>query len=296
MSPSPEDTPRRASLFALLAGVTWGCSGTLASFLPGGFSSLTIGAFRLLVGGTFLLLFAGRGIGKLFRPRSGEGKTLVLSVIAISLTQITFFTAVLKAGVGLSTMIYIGLSPLFAGIIEHLVDRTPLDRRWYRSVGLTLTGSLLLGGINWGNLREPSGLFFALAASLGWSLTGLTMKRLQRRRGSLEVTTLVMFLGGVVMAPLLIRADWNLVFSWPVPLTLLLLGFLTASVPYVLFNRSVRTIPAGHAFVLGMTEPLTAALLGVILLGEPFTPLHGVGYGLIFGGVMLLYMSGGKGK
>jgi drug/metabolite transporter, DME family len=293
MSGLTEDSPRQASLYALIAGVTWGTSGTLASLLPEGFPSLSIAAFRLSLGGCFLLLFMGKGIFRLFRIHRGEGKALIVSAAAISSMMFFFFTAVQMTGVGMSTMIYIGLSPLFAGIIERVVDRTPLERRWFRSVGLTLAGSLLLGSVNWQDLKEPRGLFFAAAASLGWSLTGLSMKRLQKNRGSLEVTTLVMFLGGLVMCPFLLSTDRNLVFSGNTPLVLILLGFLSASLPYWLFNRSVRTIPAGHAFVLGMTEPLTAALLGGVLLGEPFGLIHLIGYGLIFTGVMLLHLSSG---
>ncbi|MBN2626083.1 MAG: EamA family transporter [Spirochaetales bacterium] len=293
MSGLTEDSPRRASLYALVAGVTWGTSGTLASLLPEGFPSLSIAAFRLFLGGCFLLLFSGKGVIRLFRFHKGEGKALILSVAAISSMMIFFFTAVQMSGVGMSTMIYIGLSPLFAGIIERVVDRNPLERRWFRSVGLTLTGSLLLGSVSWQDLRDPRGLLFAAAASLGWSLTGLSMKRLQKNRGSLEVTTLVMFLGGLVMCPFLFTADRTLVFSGRTPLILMLLGFLSASLPYWLFNRSIRTIPAGHAFVLGMIEPLTAALLGILLLGEPFGLIHLIGYSLIFTGVMLLYLSSG---
>ncbi len=285
---------RKYSVQALFAGITWGCSGTLASLLPEGFTSLSIGAFRLLIGGLFLLAYSGKHIGRILRPVPGEGKTLLLSIVAITLTQISFFTAVLKAGVGLSTMIYIGLSPLFAGLIEHFVDRTPLTSRWYRSVGMTLAGSIVLAWINWEYLVDPTGLLFALGACLGWSLTGLTMKRLQKNRSSLDVTTLVMFLGGLVMTPLLIRADWMVIPHIRTIVPLILLGVLSASVPYALFNRSLEGIPAGHAFVLGMTEPLTAALLGIIVLGEAVSAVHVFGYGLIFIGVVLMYLSGGQ--
>ncbi|MDC7220882.1 MAG: EamA family transporter [Spirochaetales bacterium] len=284
-------SPKKAQAYALLAGITWGFSGTIAAYLPTEIGSLTIAAFRLFLGGLFLLAYQAKNVRHLMKAPRESLPTLFISALALVSTQACFFSAVSRIGVGLSTMIYIGSSPLFAGILERLTDKVPLSGKWFRSVLFTLVGSVILGAVNWDGLTAPSGLLYALGAGLSWSTTGLTMKRLQKYKGSLEVTTQVMVLSGLMILPLLSGANWPVILTAPAIPPLLLLGLLTASIPYALYNLAVKTIPAGHAIVLGMSEPLTAALLGILLLGEPATPLHLLGYALIFTGVLLLYLS-----
>jgi DME family drug/metabolite transporter len=46
------------------------------------------------------------------------------------------------------------------------------------------------------------------------------------------------------------------------------LGVVTTVVAYLLYGRGLRTVPAPVAVTLGLAEPLVAALLGLVVLGE----------------------------
>ena len=46
------------------------------------------------------------------------------------------------------------------------------------------------------------------------------------------------------------------------------LGIVTTSVAYILFSAGLKRIPSSSAVTLSLAEPLTAALLSVIVVGE----------------------------
>ena len=58
---------------------------------------------------------------------------------------------------------------------------------------------------------------------------------------------------------------------------LIFIGVACTAVAYGLFNAGLRTVPSGAASILTLWEPLTAAVLAVVLLGETLSPAALVG-------------------
>jgi drug/metabolite transporter (DMT)-like permease len=46
-------------------------------------------------------------------------------------------------------------------------------------------------------------------------------------------------------------------------------------------------VPAPRAGVFSVLLPVSAALIGVLVLGEPFTAVHGVAFAMALAGVLL---------
>lgn len=67
----------------------------------------------------------------------------------------------------------------------------------------------------------------------------------------------------------------------------LALGGIAAALPYFLFNTGMRYIPVPHAYLYESTEPLTASMLGMLLLKERLSLSGMMGYGLISAGLLL---------
>jgi DME family drug/metabolite transporter len=66
------------------------------------------------------------------------------------------------------------------------------------------------------------------------------------------------------------------------------LGIVATALPYSLFSMGIGIVPVAKAYTLTLTEPLTACILGVLLLGErlSFTSIAGIFF--IFSGLALL--------
>jgi DME family drug/metabolite transporter len=76
----------------------------------------------------------------------------------------------------------------------------------------------------------------------------------------------------------------------------LYLGIVTTSVAYILFSAGLKRIPSSSAVTLSLAEPLTAAILSVIVVGERLDGTSWMGIFLLLGGILVLTLSGRKVK
>ena len=63
---------------------------------------------------------------------------------------------------------------------------------------------------------------------------------------------------------------------------------MPTALAYVLFARGLREVRVSEAATLTLAEPLTAALLGVSVLGEPLSGGGALGAALVLGGLLVL--------
>jgi DME family drug/metabolite transporter len=98
----------------------------------------------------------------------------------------------------------------------------------------------------------------------------------------------VFCLAGVLMAPVFLTQPTAWMGESRGWLVALHLGLITTALAYVLYGRGLKETSVSSTVTLSLAEPLTAALLGVFFLGEPFTLQAVAGAALIFLGLLLL--------
>ena len=76
----------------------------------------------------------------------------------------------------------------------------------------------------------------------------------------------------------------------------LYLGIVTTSVAYILFSAGLKRIPSSSAVTLSLAEPLTAAILSVLVVGERLNGTSWMGIAMLLGGILVLTLSGRKVK
>jgi DME family drug/metabolite transporter len=69
------------------------------------------------------------------------------------------------------------------------------------------------------------------------------------------------------------------------------LGIMATGIAYLLFAKALTHVSSSTAVTLSLAEPLTAALLGVFLLGENLTITSWFGMTLLILGIGLLLWS-----
>ena len=78
--------------------------------------------------------------------------------------------------------------------------------------------------------------------------------------------------------------------QWPddlrAPLILTVYGFATVALAVLLFYDALRRIPAARASIVATIEPVVAALLATVVLGQTLTPAGWLGLGLVVVGVV----------
>ncbi|BCS52839.1 transporter [Geobacter sp. SVR] len=276
-------------MLVLLAAVIWGTTGTSQALAPSGASSMTIGALRLIVGGTALLTVSLLG-GGLDRNLLRHPWVTIVAASMVAAYQLCFFAAVSVTGVAVGTMVAIGSSPVLAGVATYLLRRRLPDRSWFFATIFAIAGCILLFIPNQGEMVhvQPRGVILAMgagAAYVGYTMAIKTLLRSARPDGVIAV---VFALGGLLLSPALIGSDLRWAFQPRGILVVLHLGLFATALAYVLFARGLKTIPTAHAVTLSLAEPLTASLLGFIVLRERLTSYSLIGMISIFAGLAIL--------
>jgi DME family drug/metabolite transporter len=268
----PAAAPGLAVLAVLAAAALFGTTGTAQALGPADTTALGVGAVRLAVGalalGLAALAAADRPAGgRAWRRHAGP---LLLGGLAVASYQLAWFAGLRRTGVALGTIVGIGSGPVFAGILHWLRHRGGLPRAWLGGTALSVAGAALLAtrGAG-GGAADALGLLFTLGAGLSYAVYTQAAKR--ALEGGLDATGTMAGLfavGAVLMAPLLAFEPLGWLATGRGAALALHLGAVTIGLAYWLYGWGLRSLPAPTVVTLTLAEPLTAALLGVAVLGE----------------------------
>lgn len=292
---SPRPSSRRAgALLVVAAAVLWGTTGTTQALGPDDTTPLTVGTVRILLGGVALLALVlarpgGPGQVRALGHRRQRGALLV-GAVAVAAYQVAFFAGVDRAGVALGTVVGIGSAPVMTGLLQWALDRRPPPAGWWPATGLAIVGAALLLAPDDGvEAADPLGIVLALGAGLAYACYTIAAKRSLDRHGAPTAVMAVIFAGGaVLLLPLLAGADLRWLATPSGLLAAAWLGLGTTALAYVLFGRGLAAVHPATAATASLAEPLTAAALGLVVLGERPGPLGHLGGLLVLAGLVVL--------
>jgi DME family drug/metabolite transporter len=270
----------------LCAALLFGTTGTAQALGPS-VPPLVVGASRIVLGAALLLLFAF--LTRRVRVGASPGVVL-LAGVCVAVYQATFFVAVADTGVAVGTVVAIGSAPAFAGLLSRRFAGERLDWRWGAATGLACLGVclLVLAGAPGGELSVP-GVALALVAGAGYAGYAVAGKRMLDRGGTPDgVMAAVFCVAGILLLPVLVFGP-SAALATPGGLALALyLGAVPTALAYILFARGLAGIGASETATLTLAEPVTAAALGVIVLGERPGAPTALGAALVLAGLVLL--------
>ncbi len=217
-------------------------------------------------------------------------RAVLLAGACVAVYQATFFAAVAETGVAIAAVVALGSAPAFTGLLARAFAGERLHWRWAAATGLACAGvALLLIGGGTGGEVSPAGVGLALVSGSGYAGYAVLSKRMLDAGGAPEgVMAAVFSAGALLLLPLLVVVPLGELGS-PGGLALALyLGTIPTALAYILFARGLEKIGAGETATLTLAEPLTAALLGVIALGERPSAAAAAGAALVLGGLVLL--------
>lgn len=151
------------------------------------------------------------------------------------------------------------------------------------ATGLSLLGLILLigGPQGHGQLIGEGLVFLSVLSVVGWTMINTY---LSRKYSAFDITAYSLISGTILLIP--IALWWNglprVSLSLSVWLALLALGPLCTVVTFALWNWGLKFIGASRAGIYLNLEPLVGALLGVIVMRDPF------GIHLLIGGFLII--------
>ncbi|WP_106581208.1 DMT family transporter [Murinocardiopsis flavida] len=274
----------RGFVLLLTAGLLWGTGGISGHLLQAdaGLAPLSVAAYRLLLGGgliTVLLVATGRLRG---RP---PVRALLVNGVLHAVFQGLYFGSLALVPVGFATLVKIGSVPVFVTAGLCLAARRAPAPRLAAAVLIAVAGLVLLTGFpgpDGGGWRLAGGVACALGAGLVFSV----MTLLNRGPGAGIDPLVNIGVGGLIGGVLLLPAGLWAGMAVPADAESIgLLAFLAlvpTAIAYVAYFAGLRTASDSAVAMATVTEPLTAAVLSMVLLGEEMTVLG------MLGGVLLL--------
>lgn len=273
------------SLLILAGAVLWGTTGTAQAFAPPGADPLSVGAVRIVIGGLALLAVAalrGELSGHRWPPLP-----VAVAACGIACYQPLFFAGVLKTGVALGTIVAIGSAPVAAGIIGAIFRGERPGRRWVAATALAVAGCALLVGGGGGVSVEATGVLLALGAGLSYGVYATATKVLLEDLPYTAVMGVAFGLGALLLSPVLLLSPPGWLADPRGAAVALELGLVATAAAYLLFARGLSAVPVSTAATLSLAEPLTAGLLGILVLGERPGAVSLAGAALLLGGLAL---------
>ncbi|MDF1486086.1 EamA family transporter [Ramlibacter sp. H39-3-26] len=286
----------RGIALVVLASVLWGTSGTAQSLGAAGLSPFWVGAAQLAVSSVFLggVLLPSLGPGR----TRGSGFTLcprraglrwpwfAWAAAGMGGYSVFFYEGVKLAGVGVGTAVAIGSGPIWAGLLQAAVLRTPLPALWWGGTLVSVAGgAAMVAGRGAGAAVSWPGLAMCLLAGLSYSGAALLSKRLVGRMPP-KVVNFYVFTGAALLAvPIAWLQGGAPRWTWPAVLVVVYLGVVVSGIAHLLFSIGLRHVSGPTGVALSLIEPVAAFVLAMAVVGErpewvAFAGLAGVLAGL----------------
>jgi DME family drug/metabolite transporter len=258
---------------------------------------VTIAAARLVVGAIGLVAistFKGRWHNLIALWRS----PLIWAMGAgVAGYQALFFIGTGLTGVAIGTLASLALGPLMAGLLSWAITRHAPSGQWWRSTSLAIVG---LGVLSYGGLTGDTtinvlGVLAAMGAGGAYAIyTVLGARLATSEMPATDVLAASFALGGIALIPFGFSTV-SALSSTNGLLLVLWLGVIATTFAYVMFGMGIAALDAGTVATLNLAEPVIAAILGVVIVGESLSTLSIAGSTLIALSLFLLARATMKG-
>jgi DME family drug/metabolite transporter len=280
--------------FWLVTGsaILWGTIGVATQAIYNATSSLFLNLARLLVATPVLLLACWRSVGRAaFRVRRRDFLIMCASGTLLSISHAGYFASIQYAGVTISTLLTMCISPLVVTCVSVLLKLETLTRRIVVALVGALVGAVLLVG-----LQSPDGApdhlllgaFYSVIAAVCYACAVVGNRFVAADYHPVQVTTINFSVGTLVLLAINLAAGFVPVQTGQGWLLVVYLGLVPTAFAYWMFQKGLRSVSATAASIISMLDPVVAALLAWLLFGETLAPSGVVGAGLLVLSIVLL--------
>jgi drug/metabolite transporter, DME family len=278
----------------LAAAVLWGTVGPAQVLAASPMGPAALGGWRLLGGGIVLGAFT---VTRRERLRTLASRSVVRPLLVCALCtglyQVAFMSAVDRTGAALATVIALGSVPAATGVCARWVNGERVGLAWLISTVAAVAGCALLlaPGGSGGTRVDALGLLLAVITGACYALYTVSAKRVVDADPAVDLPTLsalCLLAGSLMFVPWMVRDAATLRHGGGTVALIAWLCLAATALPYWLYSVGLpRLRGASTAGTLSLAEPLSAALLGVLLLHERISATAWVGCGLILGGMLV---------
>jgi len=256
-----------------------------------GLAPLEVAFFRAAL--SALILGAALAIGRpaLLRLRRRDLPLFVaFGLLGVSVFFIVYTYAIRLTG-GAMAAVLLYTAPAWVTLIARPVFGERLTRTKLLALGLSFAGCALVArAYDPARLRvDVGGILLGLASGLTYGLYTLFNKQAVQRYSPWTAMFYALGFGGLFLLPWQSPSRLWIALSRPAPaLWLLALALGPTLGAFLLLGKSLERLPAGVVSIVATSEPVIAAVLAWVFLGQTLAPVQMAGGLAVLAGVLLL--------
>ncbi len=283
--------PRKGYLLVISAAILWAISGSAGKFLfSQGITPFQIVQLRVTLAAVFLfflLLVMNPRLLKI--PAKEIIYFVILGVTGLGMVQFTYFYTISKINVAVAILLQY-LAPAFIAIYYAFIAPEKLTKITLAAIAISLFGCYLaVGAYNFDMfVLNRTGIILGILAGVFYAWYAIYGEKGMRRHDPWTV---------VFYATVFSAAFWNIALppfsSFRVEYTgvqwfwIAYIVVLGTAVPFGLYTMGISLIRSTRATVTATLEPIAAAFIAYIFLGESLEPLQMLGGLLVIASVVL---------
>ena len=284
--------PRRGYLYVVAAALLWAVSGTSGKFLfHHGVTPYELVQLRVTLSAAVLFLWLAVRHRDLLRiSRRDLPYFLVLGIAGMAAVHFTYFFTISKIDVAIAILLEY-LAPVFIALYSVLIVREKLTRTITASVALSFLGCYLAVGaysidiltLNW------LGIAVGICAGITYACYSILAEKGMRKYSPWTVVFYALLFAAlfwnIALRPLssFIRPYSGVDWFW-----IVYISVLGTAVPFGLYTAGISLIRSTRASVTATLEPIAAAFIAWLFLGEKLQIPQMLGGVLVIAAVILL--------
>jgi len=300
-SSPPAARPLLGYGLTILAATLFAINGSVSKLAIDVDGMTTLRWTQIRSSGAFLGLVVALAILRpdLLRVRRAELRNLAIyGIVGIALVQWLYLVAITRLPIGIGLILEF-TAPVLIALWARFVWHEPVRHRAWYALALVIVGLVLVAQIWRGGTLDAWGVAAGFGAAAALALYYLMGERLVAKRDALSIVCVS--LGFTTLFWAIVQPWWSFPFSAlsepvalprldasvPVAVFALWTIVLGAIVPFVLSISALRHLPATTVGIVATFEPVAAAAIAWLWLGEALVAAQILGGLIVLVGIVL---------
>lgn len=280
----------------ILCMIIWGTHYSIAKAALDVLPPFLFNAFRFSAG--LVALYAVMKVsGESFAFKRSAIPRLIFTSFLLHVVYQAFFINGLRYTTVANSVLINTIAPIGVVLVNLVLRRERGSKRLFSGMALAISGVLIVvlsryaGQIQIGDQATLLGDVLTLIGIAAWVAMTFSLRELMADNPVMSASFWLLLCGAVLDAliaiPDALRFDWSLL-TWEVGLAVLYSGMVAIAIGGTIWNLALKRIGASRTAAFVNLQPIVAAFVAVIFLGEPFTLWLVLGIGLVIIGMMRL--------
>lgn len=277
----------------LAAGILWGCTGYFVRVLSEiGFNSLQMVTIRLsLAALCFISMAFIRGIRKIKVSKKHLPLLFSTGFFGVFSLSVTYLLSMQASSLSLAAILMY-TAPIFVMLASLFLFKEKMTTLKVLSLILASVGLVFVSGILKGDANVTfMGVVWGILSGITYGSYSIFGKYVLKHYDSYILTVWAFITAGFCslfvsdIPDIFIKISTNA--QWYHVVLILVMGFVTAFLPFLLYSYGLSKLNATNAIILASVEPLVASLVGIFIFKEATDLFSVIGIFIILAAVVL---------